>query len=86
MSRVLGWAGLGELSHTKTITATARRLFVYSHWAAAADALSCTIPTPRHELVFSDLSLSDFRTLGEGLGEGLGVYSQHNVESPCALL
>ena len=35
-------------------------------------ALSCSIPTPRHKLVFSDLSLSDFRALGEGLGEGLG--------------
>ena len=54
----------------------ARRVFVYSQWTAAAarppPALSCSIPTPRHERVFSDLSLSDFRALGEGLGEGLG--------------
>ena len=51
MSRVLGWAGgwagLGWwLGHTKTTTTTARRLFVYSHWAAAAAGHRAPCPAP----------------------------------------
>ena len=70
----LGWAGLGGTQRPSRGQASVclQSVDCSSGPATPRPVLHPAIPTPRHKLVFSDLSLSDFRALGEGLGEGLG--------------